>query len=126
MPLCGCWRYKLAHHVSHQEHKGMGGNPAGDRSTPDKMLLLCAARHRENRVSIDNKTLRWSIIGRDAAGHPLIAWEVDLRALKHGLSTLATHRPQWFEVARETALHRYDAFTPEQRAVLQQLAEMKL
>jgi hypothetical protein len=126
MPLCGCFRFKLGLHVSHREHKGAGGNPTGDRSHPDKMLLVCSARHRENRVSIDNGTLRWHAIGHDAKGRMLVAWEVDLRALKHGLSTLSTHRAQWFEVAREAGLHVFEAFTPQQRAVLEQLAKMEI
>lgn len=126
MPLCGCFRFKLGLHVSHSEHKGAGGNPKGERSHPDKLLYMCAARHRENRVSIDNGTLRWCAIGRDAKGHVLVAWEVDLRALKHGLATIGSHRPEWFEVARETGLHIFEPFTPAQRAILDQLAEMKI
>lgn len=126
MPLCGCFRFKLSMHVSHQQHKGMGGNPTGDRSHPDLMLLVCAPRHRENRISIDNGTLRWRAIGRDRDGHVLVAWDVDRRALTHSLATLIAHRPDWVEVARESALHRFEPFTPEQKAILQQLAEMKL
>lgn len=126
MPLCGCWRFRLSLHVSHQQHKGMGGNPKGDRSHPDRMLLVCGPRHRENRISIDNHTLRWREIGRDVDGHVLVAWDVDRHALAHRLGALLVHQPDWFEVARESALHRFEPFTPEQRAVLERLAEMKI
>lgn len=123
---CGCYRFKLALHVSHQEHKGAGGNPKGERSHPDLMLLVCSARHRENRISIDNKTLRWRAIGRDAKGNVLIAWDVDERALKHGPATMTTYRQKWIEIARETALHIFEPLTPHQAEIVTQLRTMTI
>ncbi len=35
--------------VAHLEDKGMGGDPKGLRSTPDKMLVLCREHHQGRR-----------------------------------------------------------------------------
>jgi hypothetical protein len=74
-PLCGCGKMRLRTEVSHSEHKGMGGNPAGDRSKADLMVLVCHRRHKDGRVAIDKGTLRWRALtarGRqrpDRLGH---------------------------------------------------------
>lgn len=117
-PLCGCKRFRLALHVSHQQHRGMGGNPAGDRTQPESMVYVCAARHRENPVSIDRGTLRWEPLTEAGANGP-IAWHVKERA---GLITGS----EWFLVAVETAPHVYEPLSPSQKSVLARLAEMTL
>lgn len=124
-PLCGCSKFRLRLEVSHQTHRGMGGNPAGDRSHRDRLVLVCSARHREHGVSIDRGTLRWREIARDANGRPLIAWEVDRRALELGDAFMGGE-PEWMELARETALHSYEPFTGEQGRILRLLAVMRL
>jgi hypothetical protein len=40
------------------QHRGMGGNPAGDRTTPELILPLCAWMHRRGPESIDGKQLK--------------------------------------------------------------------
>ena len=57
-PRCGCRRLHFGLAVAHCRHKGMGGNPAGDRSAPEDMILLCAPRHREHPIALDKGTLR--------------------------------------------------------------------
>ena len=120
VPLCGCKTFGLALHVSHSQHKGMGGNPAGDRSAPELMVLVCSARHRENVISIDRGTLRWRPLTKKGADGP-IAWDVDLVALhgKHGAAN-------WVEVARETAVRSWVPFTRKQKGLLLTLALMTL
>jgi hypothetical protein len=66
-PLCECRKFGLALHVSHSRHKGAGGNPKGDRSLPELMVLIDAARHRENRMSI--APAKWVEVAREIAPH---------------------------------------------------------
>jgi len=40
------------------KHRGMGGNPAGDLTTVDKVLTVCAWIHRRGPETIDGKDLR--------------------------------------------------------------------
>src|SRR4030095_16608414 len=79
-PLCRCRQLAILPHVSHQVHKGMGGDPTGERSVPSLMIMLCAWRHREAPISIDNKTLRWRALTRAGAAGP-VAWDVKISAL---------------------------------------------
>jgi hypothetical protein len=86
-PLCPCAGYGLALEVSHLVHKGMGGDPTGERSQPEGMVLLCHWRHKESRWSIDKGTLRWRPL-TDRGADGLIAW--DIKAMGH-----------WLELAKE-------------------------
>lgn len=112
-PLCGCKKFRRHTEVSHAEHKGMGGDPTGERSTPDKMILLCPFRHRENRVSIDKGTLRWEARTTNGADGPIAWFElVDGR---------------WMDMVRESAVGVLEL--PLHRAVKRRLlllAEMAL
>ena len=121
-PLCACGRFRLRLEVSHQKHRGMGGNPSMDRTTPESMILVCSARHKENRVSLDRGTLRWRALSDRGAEGP-VAWDVDLNALG---ARQGSSRPQWREVARELAPHRVETPTSEQMEVLLLLAQMLL
>jgi hypothetical protein len=47
VPYCEHMPKKPQLHVMHQEHRGIGGNPAGDRTEIHKMLLGCFIHHRE-------------------------------------------------------------------------------
>lgn len=125
MPGCGCWKTRLFPHVAHEQHKGMGGNPTGERSLASRMVLLCGPRHRENRVSIDNGTLRWRYLNDEKRAHGNLAWDVDVRALTRSLGQL-TGDPEWVEIAREVDLHVYATATPTQKQILDQLATMTL
>ncbi len=123
-PLCGCQRFKLRIEVSHSRHKGMGGNPAGDRSDASLMLLLCSARHKENRIAIDHGTLKW-IPQTNAGANGPIAWLVDLQALgRHPNHT--TKAWPWALVAREASVGVFEAWSPFQREILEQLRQMIL
>ena len=117
-PLCGCQRYKLACEVGHLVHKGMGGNPAGDRSTPSGMVYLCQHRHRRSRISIHAGTLRIEPLTDRGADGPL-KWAVDGTSLPERVGTSG-----WVEVGRETAVGVLVPVSRSQRAILTELAKM--
>ena len=119
-PLCGCKKFGFSLHVSHQQHKGMGGNPKGDRSTTDKMILVCYARHRGHPMAIDKGTVKWKALTRHGADGP-VAWLVDLPSL----TDLAHKRQRWVEVAREVRVQELEPLTDDQRRILTQLARME-
>lgn len=94
-PLCGCKKFQLPLHVSHQRHRGMGGNPAGDRTTTASMVLVCSARHRDNVYSIDRGTIRWRQVFKYRGADGPILWEVEIER-------------RWIVVAIEKDLHAYE------------------
>jgi hypothetical protein len=110
-PMCGCGKMKLRTEVSHAQHKGMGGNPARDRSKAELMVLVCGARHKDNVTSIDRGNIRWRPLTALGSNGP-IAW--DVRSVSG----------DWFELARETAPHVYQPFSSKQQATLLKLSEM--
>lgn len=126
-PMCGCRKLKIQPHVAHLEHKGMGGNPEGDRSQPEKMILVCACRHRENAVSLDRGTLACVPLTADGTAGP-VKWliqtsEVPTRFTRHGERYLT---PDWLELFREDAIGRgvpSPGRTPE---ILRWLASMEV
>lgn len=123
-PLCGCGRLKLRLEVSHQEHKGMGGNPAGDRSKAEGMIYLCVHRHQDGIISRHKGTMRVRALSL-AGMNGRVAFDVDMRVVRRGLEGMAGGAA-WKEVARESAPGQLEPLTAEQRAVLEQLAEMEL
>lgn len=127
-PLCGCRKFGLALHVSHSKHKGIGGNPAGDRSDPALMVYVCSGRHRELRLAIDRGTVRWRALTPDGAHGP-IAWDVDGEALQpfgaHIAPVVQVFVPHgWVEVARESGVQVLEALEDWQRTLLLALAQM--
>jgi hypothetical protein len=125
-PLCGCGKMKLRTEVSHSTHKGMGGNPAGDRSQAELMVLVCGARHKDNTIAIDRGTLRWRALTARGSNGP-IAWDVDIPPYLDLAECLpSTRKSHWFEVARESAPHVWHCFNSEQQRILKQLSEMTL
>lgn len=82
-PLCGCGRLRLAREVSHSEHKGSGGNPAGNRSVAELMVYLCRERHRTNPFSIDKGTIAWEPLRKREGANGLIRWLVDVALLRY-------------------------------------------
>ena len=82
-PLCGCGRLRLAREVSHSEHKGSGGNPAGDRSVAELMVYLCRERHRTNPFSIDKGTIAWEPVLKREGANGCIRWLVDVALLRY-------------------------------------------
>lgn len=75
-PLCPCRRFGLFLEVSHADHKGMGGDPTGERSTPERMIYVCNWRHKESRVSIDKGLLRWVPLVADKGSNGPVSWEM--------------------------------------------------
>ncbi len=121
-PLCGCKAFALRLEVAHLHHRGIGGNPKLDRTTPDILMLVCSARHKENRMSLDRGTIRWQPLTDQGADGP-VAWAVDVAAF-NGRPTVKHAR--WVEVAREVAPHVYLPFHEDQRRILEQLKAMLL
>jgi len=79
-PRCGCQRLgvtmKAQREVSHERHKGMGGDPGMVRSETDAMILLCRHRHQDAVVSRTRGTLRAEpllVIGFDGP----LRWMID-------------------------------------------------
>ena len=113
--------------VSHDFHKGMGGDPNGRVSIPSLMLLLCKWRHQDAPVSMHNKTLRTVYLTPDHNEGP-IAFEIDLHALDPDINT---EPGTWFEVARETypeggsGALRLERLTVVQEHILDELARMQ-
>jgi hypothetical protein len=114
-PLCGCRKLGLRREVSHDAHKGMGGNPAGDRSDRRTMVLLCVHRHQHGAVSRHKGTLRAAYLTAKGYEGP-VAWWVDLSEVGQP--------PAWLEVARESAPGQLEPLTETQATILETLAKM--
>ena len=63
--------------VSHQRHRGMGGDPTGECSDPRIMIGVCGVIHRTGRIALDKKNLRWVAL-TDAGADGPIEWQVKL------------------------------------------------
>lgn len=69
----GCTYHDLVVHACHLEHRGMGGNPTGDRTIRQKLITLCAYHHGEldrGRLMVTPLTEK----GTDG----LVGWAYDL------------------------------------------------
>jgi hypothetical protein len=99
----------------------MGGNPAGDRSKADLMVLVCHRRHKDGRVAIDKGTLRWRALTARGSNGP-IAWDIQADMIAFSFA----RGREWFTLAIETAPHTYQGMSSDQVAVLKRLAEMEL
>lgn len=124
-PFCGCRRRGIGMKgvltVSHDRHKGQGGDPTGDRSQPELMILLCKWRHQDGPVSRHAGTMRTRYLSPEKNRGP-VAFAVDMAAVYPGLY------PEpgiWFEVAREIERGVLGALNAEQLRVLDDLAEME-
>jgi hypothetical protein len=135
-PLCGCRLLKLRLEVSHQVHKGMGGNPDGDRSTADQMIYLCDHRHQFGAVSRHKGTLRAEPLTKHGTNGP-VEWRVDPLTIAQGKRepwsgeevdrvARALRAKDWLVVAREAAVQQLEPLEPWQRRILQQLAAMEM
>jgi hypothetical protein len=136
-PLCGCQRWldrpmKKVLTVSHDKHKGMGGDPTGERSRPPGLVTLCKWRHQDGKISRQAGNLR-AVALTDRGNDGPIAWEIDLTALKGVDARWFGPSPgpvlgdsPWIEVARERDVQQLEPLLPWQRAVLEKLAEMEL
>lgn len=134
-PLCGCKKLGLRLEVSHDTHKGMGGNPKGDRSTPSGMILFCLHRHQDGRISRHRGTLRTVPLSAAGNNGPL-AFEVDaaivasilpagVKDLIVPINAAIRGNDYWLEVARERKIQVLEPLEPWQERILGMLAEME-
>lgn len=118
-PLCGC-RGLFAVHVCHLVHRGMGGNPTGDRTDPARLISLCAWRHLLGRVSLDKHTVQIVPLTQRGMDGPC-------KFLIHSASLPMFDLPgQFWEVGREVRRGECAPFSGEQAVVLDWLASMKV
>lgn len=116
-PLCGCRRLQLRLEVAHVQHKGSGGNPAGDRNVPENLILLCVHRHQFGGISLHKGTLRVVSLSSRGCDGP-VKWMVDL--------SYAGSVQRWTEAAREVAPGVLEPLTEKQRGLLEALAALDL
>lgn len=109
-PLCKCHAFGLALHVAHLSHKGMGGDPTGERSQPELMILLCIRRHRESAISIDKGTLECQPLTAAGTAGP-VSWWLKLRD------------GEWWELAREWKPHAIERLNVGQRGLVETLRD---
>jgi hypothetical protein len=134
-PLCGCRALKLPPRVevSHDRHKGMGGNPAGDRSTSAGLITLCDHRHQHGVFSRHKGTLRTRYLTDDGNDGP-VAWDLDGSLLDKHIPDwmppighiLFLDNGAWVQIATETSIGILARLSPWQSRVLKILAEMEL
>ena len=79
--FCPCRIYGAMPQVSHQKHRGMGGNPSLDRTDRRTMLLLCPWRHTGSRLSNDQRGISWVPISPDKGAEGPVIWILDTAAL---------------------------------------------
>lgn len=127
-PLCGCRKLRLALEVSHNEHKGAGGNPDGSRSQAPLMLQMCRERHRTNPFSIHNKTIDWEPLDTKLGANGPIRFLVDVNLLNYHLEGGRPRpvRAKLVPVAEEVAVGVLGPMNDAQRATLTILARMAL
>jgi len=134
-PLCGCrplsLRLEARLEVSHDQHKGIGGNPAGDRSERWALITLCLHRHQDGIVSRHKGTLRTRYLSASKNDGP-VAWEVRRSALPIAVLDLAAlmgmpaRWTEWIEVARERSVQQIAVPAPWQQSILETLGKMDL
>lgn len=105
--------------VSHQRHRGIGGDPSGECSDPKIMIGVCHVIHRTGRIALDKKNLRWVPLTDDGANGP-IEWQVHLGALPW---FVGTHFQDWVRVAVEDAPGRLVAPIEVHRLLLAAIAK---
>ena len=125
-PLCGCHRFKLALHVAHLAHKGMGGDPDGERSLPPYMIQVCIARHREHHFSLDKKTIKCEPLTNLGTNGPVRWWVrrddlVDAFGVAAGRGRVS----KWLELAVEWRPGQLESLSAWQHQALTLLAEMQ-
>lgn len=121
-PQCGCRRIRLRFEVSHVTHKGMGGNPAGDRSTTEGMVYLCTHRHQHGEISRHAGTLRARFLTGEGYDGP-VEWWVNLEGHIDGRGPGAD---SWFLLATESGVQQLETLTPAQQSVCDYLAKMEV
>lgn len=126
-PRCGCrssWgldAMKRVPTVSHDFHKGMGGDPTGGVSIAPLMILLCKWRHQDAPVSRHAGTMQTRYLTPDNNDGP-VEFLVDLFAVYPGRYE---RKGMWFIVATEVERGVLGELTVEQRDVLHDLTGME-
>lgn len=141
-PLCGCYRRRLRLEVSHDRHKGIGGNPKGDRSLPPGLILMCWHRHQTGAFSRHKMTIR-NVYLTDEGNDGPVAWEIkrtefldelaiavyrrnDQKARELIAYLELLHPEDWIELAREESIQRLEPLQSWQREALEFLARMEV
>lgn len=138
-PLCGCKKLGLAlkarPEVSHDRHKGAGGNPDGSRSAARHMIHLCLHRHQDGIFSRHKNTIRNRYLDQELANNGPIAWDIKAEDARDYFGEDAGHvnafdlsmlPDGWLELARESKRGQLLELLPWQRRILERLAEMEL
>lgn len=129
-PRCGCRRLGLPLEVSHNAtHKGMGGNPHGDRSLAHLLVLLCRHRHQHGRVSRHAGTMRavpLSMSGYDGR----VDWQIRANIANEilGIEPAMRLQPEaelWVSVGAEMAIGVLGPLEPWQIELLTELTRME-
>lgn len=119
-PLCPC-QFRFTIESAHKRHKGMGGNPTGDRNTTAGLMTVCSWRHRLGKVSFDRGGLDWRELEPGKGADGCVAWLVNVSVIPNW-----SYAPggEWVEVAREIAIGVWETEFPWQGVLLRRLAEM--
>lgn len=115
-PMDPCQDYWLE--VSHGEHRGMGGNPDGTRTTRQTMILLSRKRHQDHKFSIDRGGLKWTPCTEQGADGPIRWWvngDFLPPAYRESQLVLEGH---WLLLAVEFQPHEYWPLNAEQKELL--------
>ena len=121
-PLCGCKKLGLAQHISHMQHRGIGGNPKGDRTQPENLIKLCFHRHQDGAVSIHRGTLKIEPLTDAGARGPVLFW-VDTASLS--MPAIGAYTGPWFLIASEIRPGVLEPLFPMQEHYLKELARME-
>mgnify|MGYP000538321057 CR=1 FL=1 len=125
-PLCGCQRLGFKTEVSHDRHRGLGGNPSGDRTTTQSMVLLCHWRHQAGRVSRHAGTLRAIPVDAALGYDGPVIWQVHPDGLPEPewRAHVIRNNEGWLTVALEIAPGHIARSYPWQLLILKRLQEM--
>lgn len=127
-PLCGCRKRGYVKHVAHLYHKSMGGNPKEDRSLPELMIQTCGPRHREHQFSIDQGNLQCRPL-TELGTNGAVAWwaraDELMKVFFAQVDLVGPFEGDWFELAREVTIGVWAPLSPQQREILELLADME-
>lgn len=120
-PLCGCRHLGTILAVCHLRHRGMGGNPSGDRTQRDSMILLCQTRHHDSIIALDRETVRCEPLTDKGTDGP-VRWSLFVASGE--LLNYGFRLGEWFVVATERSPHVLEPLTGRQQEVLTFLRAM--
>lgn len=119
-PLCRCSKIGYRLESAHGFHKGMGGDPAGNRSEVDNLITFCIHRHQFGSISLHKGTLR--VVPLTARGFSgACEFVVDVSAMTGAVEAT------WMAVGRESAVGVFDGtYYESERKTLLELAKMEV